>query len=176
MLSVASIIIALTFPVRVSTFFGVPVAASDFSDYLEILSTCRRPTQALCGPLVCGSSHSTSDRYLIHRFPDCPVWFTPSSPAVSSSTSMNSGIPIQDYPSHILTHTAHIPSNANQVSSSSCIVWSLTDLFCTVIHCKKISCFFHFTLQILLHQRRLTRNFMVHWRRSRCPNFWRSSQ
>ena len=177
MLSVASIIIALTFPVRVSTFFDVQVAASDVSNYPEIPSSCRRRTRAFCGPLVCGSSHGTCNRYLIRRFADCPVWSTPSSPAVWSSTSMNPGIPMQDTndnPSRILTHTTHIPSNTNRVPSSSCIFWSLTHLFCTVIHCKTISRFFHFTsLQILLHQRRLTQNFTARWQRSRCPDFWR---
>ena len=55
-LSLTNIIIALSFPMRVSTFFDLQVAASDSSNYPEILSTCRRLTQASYGPLARGSS------------------------------------------------------------------------------------------------------------------------
>ena len=92
-LSAAIIIIALTFPVRVSTFLDLRVAASDLSNYPEIFSTCRRLTRALCGPLVRGSSHGKCNRYPIHIVADCPVCSTPSSRAVSSSIFMSACTP-----------------------------------------------------------------------------------
>ena len=80
-------------------FFYLCATASDFSNYPEFFSRrVARLTRALRGPSVRESSHGTCTRYPIQIVADCPVCSTPSSLAVSSSTSMTACTPSKMIP------------------------------------------------------------------------------